>query len=342
MPVISRTLIFLLAGVSLFAQSGTLADGLRLFRIGDLHGAEKAFQTVLQNGDNATARVFLAMVEAGTGRCAEALPELGRGLSQHPDRDVRRLAGLALAQCNIALAKTAGAYAALEQLKSAFPGDADVLYLSARFYMSAWNQTVREMFDKTPASFRVNQLSAEIFETQSKYDAAIDEYRKALAKSPKTIGLHFDLGRAILRRSHDPAALDEARQQFEAELILNSNDAAAEYEIGQILLTAQKSDDALPHLERAATLAPDFPEALLALAKCKTVHGQPAEAISLLERVVKLTPRSEAARLALMLAYRNAGRMQDAQTQKEELDRLQKPPEGEFTEFLKKIGEQHP
>jgi hypothetical protein len=40
-----------------------------------------------------------------------------------------------------------------------------------------------------------------------------------------------------------------------------------------------------------------------------------------------------------MIAYRNAGRMDDAQKQKTELDKLQRPPDGEFTEFLRKLGE---
>jgi hypothetical protein len=43
-----------------------------------------------------------------------------------------------------------------------------------------------------------------------------------------------------------------------------------------------------------------------------------------------------------MIAYRNAGRMADARREKAELDKLQRPPEGEFTEFLKKLGEQPP
>jgi hypothetical protein len=40
-----------------------------------------------------------------------------------------------------------------------------------------------------------------------------------------------------------------------------------------------------------------------------------------------------------MRAYRRAGRQEDALKQKEELERLQRPPEGEFTDFLKRIGE---
>jgi hypothetical protein len=43
-----------------------------------------------------------------------------------------------------------------------------------------------------------------------------------------------------------------------------------------------------------------------------------------------------------MLAYRDLGRGADALAQKKILDQLQKPPEGEFTEFLRKIGEKAP
>jgi hypothetical protein len=40
-----------------------------------------------------------------------------------------------------------------------------------------------------------------------------------------------------------------------------------------------------------------------------------------------------------MLAYRNSGDAENAKREKAILDELQKPPEGEFTEFLKKLGE---
>jgi hypothetical protein len=59
----------------------------------------------------------------------------------------------------------------------------------------------------------------------------------------------------------------------------------------------------------------------------------------LLERAVKLQPQSETAHYNLMLAYRNAGRLEDAQRVKAALDELTKPAEGEFTDFLRKLGE---
>ena len=57
----------------------------------------------------------------------------------------------------------------LEQLQKSFPDDADVLYETAQVHMKAWNDAVFQMYQKTPASFRVNQLSGEIFEIQGHY-----------------------------------------------------------------------------------------------------------------------------------------------------------------------------
>ena len=99
---------------------------------------------------------------------------------------------------------------------------------------------------------------------------------------------------------------------------------------------------AAARFEKAVSLNPNFAEALIALAKTRSDAKKYAEAIPLLERAVKLQPASESAHYSLMLAYRNAGRIDDAQREKAVFDKLSRPPEGEFTEFLKKLGEKAP
>jgi tetratricopeptide (TPR) repeat protein len=233
-------------------------------------------------------------------------------------------------QCLIGAERLAEAFPVLARLESEFPSDADVLYQSARLHMRAFNDAVSRMFQRTPASYRVNQLSGEIFEIQGRIQEAIGEYRKAIAKNPKAVNLHYRLGRALALESQH----DEAVREFEAELRLNPADALAEYQMAQILALQQKSAEAAERFEKSLTLKPDFVEAMIALAKLR-----PSSAVALLEKATELAPKNESARYALLIAYRNAGRMEDAQKQKAELDRLQRPPEGEFTEFLKKLGE---
>jgi len=75
----------------------------------------------------------------------------------------------------------------LVELQKLYPSDADVLYETARVYMKAGTGTVQKMFQETPASFRVNQLSGEIFESQGKYAEAVQQFQEAIVKESKGV-----------------------------------------------------------------------------------------------------------------------------------------------------------
>ena len=335
MPVtklLCASILFLLAPF-LFAQTNPVADGIAAFHRGDYQSARVILE---RSAEDPQAKFFLALIKAGTGDCDSAATQLA---AEFASGENRRLAGLALAQCQIAAKRLADAGPIVAALEKQFPSDPDVLYIAANYHMKAWNDAIYRMYSSAPASYRVDQLSAEVFETQGKYAEAIEEYRKAIAKNPKAINLHYRLARALLQQSHDPAVLDQARREFEAELSLNPSDAVAEYQVGQLLIAQQKASEAAAHLERAAQLRPDFPEALIAVAKLRSDAKRYPDAIALLERAINLQPRNETAHYNLMIAYRNAGRAADALREKTELEKLQKPPEGEFTDFLKRLGE---
>ena len=324
-----------------FAQSDPLVQGLEAFHKGDYALAETGFRAALNGGDKERAQTFLALTLAATNRCTEAEPVLVK-TSTSQDADIQRLSGLALAQCRIAANRLDDAATILAQLRAANPADADVLYETARLHMRAWNDTIHQLYEKAPASFRVNQLSGEILETQGQFAEAANEYRKAIAKKAHALNLHFRLARAILMSSHTPESMDAAMKEIDAELALNPRDAVAIYQQAQIYLNQQKPEQAETSLRRALDINPNFPEALIALGKLLLDEKKNGDAIALLQKAVSLLPRSESARYSLMMAYRNSGRMADAKREKAELDKLQKTPEGEFTEFLKKLGEKPP
>ena len=307
--------------------------GLREFHAGEYQSAKKHFGA----SDAPRAGAFSAIVQAALGGCSEALPALEAAAGGDPA--TAKLAGLAAARCAIAGKRFDKALNTIAALQQGHPGDPELLYETARLHLKGWNDAVAAMFAAAPASFRVNQLSAEIFEIQGRYDEAVREYRKAIEKAPSTINLHYRLGRALLMRSHGPEALRDALAEFRAELRLNPNDAVAEFQIGQILQTLGQPSQALPHFERAVELDGEFPEALVALGKEHARLERFDTAIQLLERALEQHPQSEPAHYSLMLAYRNAGRREDAQRIRQALERLQAPSEGEFSEFLKRIGE---
>ena len=123
------------------------------------------------------------------------------------------------------------------------------------------------MFQGAPASYRVHELSAEVLEVENRYSEAAAEYRKAIELNTTAPELHYRLGRAILLESHNSEALERAAAEFQAELKLSPEDAACEFQLGQIAQVQGKSSDAKPHFERAVALSPGFVQALIALAK---------------------------------------------------------------------------
>ena len=333
-------LIASIAAVHAQNAEALLAQGIDQFQKGEYTAARETLKKAVDlSPADARAITYLALVHAALGDCAHTVSELAMQWKRNPDPKIRKLAGLASAQCFLARNDFAEIFPILTDLLNKDPNDPDVLYLAAKVYNKAWNATLYEMFQRVPSSYRVNQLSAEVFENQGKFGEAAAEYRRAIAKNPKALGLHSRLGRDLLLQSRSADALEQARKEFEAELAMNPNDAAAEYQLGQALLSQQQPADAQPHLQKALALAPNFPEALVALAKLHYEAKKFDEAIKLLEHAVEIAPAMEAAHATLMAAYRDAGKNKEAMREKELLDKLQKPQDGEFSEFRKKAEE---
>jgi tetratricopeptide (TPR) repeat protein len=339
MPDIKPLLYLVLSAT---AVASSLSDaGITAFQQGRYTVAlEKLKEAVEKDPGDAQARLYLALSRAARNDCKSALPELTA--ANPPSAALARLSSLAAVKCLQADGDNAAALVLLQKLQRQFPDDPDVLYSLARFHMKAFNDTTLAMFQRTPASYRVHQLSAEIFEIEGRYDEALPEYRKASEIKPDAPNLHFRAGRALLMAGHDSAALDRARAEFLAELELSPEDAACEFQLGQIAQAQNLPDEARVRFARAIALSPEFVEALVALARLHSQGREFSEAISLLERAVALQPANEAAHYALMMAYRNSGQAEKARREKAAIDRLQKPPEGEFTEFLRKLGEKPP
>ncbi|MBV9405456.1 MAG: tetratricopeptide repeat protein [Acidobacteriaceae bacterium] len=312
-------------------------DGLAAFN----EGRYSAAVAKLQNARDEKSQVFLALAQAALGECKTALPALGANAAL-ADPQLARLSAIAAVKCDSAMGNEARAFELLDRLERRFPDDADVLYISAKLHMKAFNDAIFAMFQRAPGSYRVHELSAEIFEVQNRYSEAVGEYRKAIELNPNAPDLHFRLGRALLLETHDPKALDQAADEFRLELKVSPEDGACEFQLGQIALVKSNSAEARAHLKRAVALSPGFIQALIALGKLEASNKNYDEAIALLSRAVKAQPNNESAHYALMTAYRDAGQMDKAKSEKTILDRLQKPPDGEFSEFLKKLGEKQP
>jgi tetratricopeptide (TPR) repeat protein len=305
-------------------------DGIGAFKAGRYSEAIAE----LKHTTDPAGRAFLALSEAALGDCKAALPGL---TANYADPTLTRLTGLAAVKCG-----AGNAFERMARLEEQFPNDPDVLYTAAKLHMKAFNDATFAMFQRVPASYRVHELSAEIFETQNRYSEAIAEYRKAIEANPRAPELHYRLGRALLLESHEPAVLDQAANEFRSELKLSPEDGACEFQLGQIAQVQGKVPEAKAHFERALALSPNFVQALIAMGKLCSQEKDYKQAVALLSRATALQPANETAHYALLTAYRDSGDMERARAEKAILDKLQKPPEGEFSQFLKKLGEKQP
>jgi tetratricopeptide (TPR) repeat protein len=341
MLVISRAFVFALLAAGVIASNSAREDGIAAFKQGHYSVALRHLTQAARDPGDRTARVFLALAQAALGECKTALPGLTVN-ADSLDPVLYRLAELAAMKCYSLTNDNADAFSLLKQLEVRFPSDADVLYTAAKLHMAAFNDATFAMFERVPASYRVHELSAEIFEIENRYSDAVAEYRKAITLNPSAPELHFKLGRAILLQSHSPESLDQASAEFRAELKVSPEDSASEFQLGQIAQAQGKSADAKLRFERAVSLSPAFVQALIALGKIHLQNKQYTEAISALTRATQVQPANETAHYALLTTYRNSGQMDRAKAEKAILDRLQKPPQGEFSDFLKRLGEKHP
>ena len=184
----------------------------------------------------------------------------------------------------------------------------------------------------------MNQLSAEIFETQGKYTEAIAEYRKAIEKNPNALNLHFRLEERYLWSP--TVLLPWSRRSGIRSRVATEPEGCSRGVSGRTdpRSAAEALGGRLP-LRTSCGAEPTIPRGAPGAGESSLDQKRHEESIELLQRAVELLPQSEAAHYALMIAYRNAGKTEESLRTKEILEKLQRPPEGEFTDFLKRLGE---
>jgi tetratricopeptide (TPR) repeat protein len=250
---------------------------------------------------------------AQAGHCREALPILKKSAPQTSDKQLKLKAGLATVRCGLSLNQTDAAVNALLWLNREFPTDPDVLYVTTHAYSDLSTLAALQLAGGAPQSTQAHELNAEALESQAKWDDAAAEYNQILKKQPDLPGIHYRLGRIILSKPPTPTTADDARNEFQAELKIDPNNAGAEYVLGELSRQAGQPENAIEHFSRASKLDANFANAFLALGLSLNAVGRYADAIAPLETEVKLQPANPAGHYQLTLAYGKIGRKQDAE-----------------------------
>jgi len=249
---------------------------------------------------------------AAKRHCDEAVPVLNDLTPRVTSKDLKYRALMAAARCGIRQRDGRATVHALMALRHDFPQDPEVLYLTTQVFLQIAVHASADLASIAPDSYQVLELEAETLESQNKWEEAGAIYKKILEKNPKLPNIHTRLGKVILARPETPETNEEARREFEQELIIDPTNANAQFWLGEIARRQGKSADSIPYFNAALKLDPTLAEAMLALGMAHNSSGNFSDAVSPLEAYVRKVPTDPAGHYQLALAYARTGRRDDS------------------------------
>ena len=301
--------------------------------LGAIYFQEKKFdkavpalrQALKLNPHLAKLGTLLAIALSELGRYSEALPGLEKGFRASSDSEVKRMCGLQLERSYTGLQRHSKAMEIALELNRLYPEDPEVLYHTGRLFGNFAFLTMQTLAQVAPGSVWRHQAAAEAFESQGSYDLAVREYRTVVELGPGRPGVHFRLGRTLLKRSqqaHSPEDANDAAKEFERELELDPTNANAAYELGDMHRDAGNFEEAGQRFEQALKYYPQFEEAHLGLAAVFIAEQKMEAALPHLQKAISLNPENEVSWYRLSQVQMALGNAEEKQKAFTEFQRL--------------------
>lgn len=158
-------------------------------------------------------------------------------------------------------------------------------------------------YRRDPRSVIAANLLAEAYMRASRPADAAPLFQQAVNARPGDADLRFNLGVAFLEMEQ----FDEAAAAFETAVRLDSTDVGAWTDLGVAEESRRRMNRAEAAYRRALALAPGNRMAGLRLARLLGVAGRESEAVGILRRGLDRDPGLTDFRIALALAYADAG-----------------------------------
>jgi tetratricopeptide (TPR) repeat protein len=272
-----------------------LAEALR--RMANAHASANDFSIASQYFDQATAlapensdlRIDYAISRLRQNKLDEAKTQLEQALKITPDN---AKAHALLGRVLVNQEDYNGAKPHLETAVVAAPSFETGYYLGITYI---------KLNDLTRAELLFNEMATGLGDTaqlhmlfgrayrQGEYlDRTLEEFKKAIAKDPKTPQSHYFLGMAYLERDNE-SGFAEAIPEFQAELKNNASDSRSHYMLGYIAFKQHDLKTAESELLRASQLDPQNPDPLAYLGQLYSDNDRLPEAETVLRQSIVLT-----------------------------------------------------
>lgn len=276
-----------------------------------LNVAAAAQGSAISNAASVRSNVDRGLSLAGQGHCDEAIP-----LLKQPPIDVgeaiKYKVEMAIARCAIRRRDGQATVSAIMVLKHDFPQDQEVLYLTTQIFLRIAETASSDLTRIAPRSYQVRRLQAESLESEHKWAEAAAIYRQILEENPALPGIHFQLGHAALSQPNLADSTEDAKREFQQELVIDPTNASAEFWLGEIAERDSQWEEAISRFTSAIKLDPSLWTAYLGLGMASSSAGRFADAIAPLERYVAAMPDDIAGHYQLATAYRRLGRKPEA------------------------------
>lgn len=265
-------------------------------------------------------QALLGLAEMREKDAAAGRADLTLALPHLKGEKVQREAGDALVQSYVQTGELDKAVAAIGVLLEANPTDPGLLLNSYRFYAELANNAMITLALSAPNSAELHVAMGQELARHGQDEAAIANYRAAIALNPKLPGAHTELG-GLLYDSMDQKLRDEAAAEFRAAIALDPQNQHAHLMLGEDAARHGDLKTAYAEESRAVELAPDDPDACIELAKTLIDMDQKEQARKLLVHALQIDNTNETAHYRLSRLDRQMGKVEDA---KKEIAEYQK------------------
>jgi tetratricopeptide (TPR) repeat protein len=334
------------------------AEATRLHQSGDIEGAIRGYQAILKvRPERVDVRSNLGAALARLGRYEDAItqynqalkleirnqtirynlglayykanwfPEAANALSTFinavPENEPQRLpALLLLADCEVRLGDYKKVIELLTPLEAAHGNDRTLAYLLGNALISdnqvARGQAIIDRVFRDEDSAEAHLLVGSILLIADDGQGALKELERALALNPQLPSLQATYGRALMRMGDG----EKAMSVFRTELSTDPNNFDAHLYLGILLRREKSLEEAADHLTRALRLRPRDSYARYHLGALYASLGKPAEALPLLESVVKEFPDFVEAHALLASVYYRLKRKADGDRERTLIQKL--------------------
>lgn len=164
----------------------------------------------------------------------------------------------------------------------------------------------------------VQLLVCKLYTASESFELAIPCLKKLIQNSPTMPDAHYELGATLIRLDRPAEALPELR----AELAINPKDVDAQYDLAYALLETSERKEAVGLLHSVLEADPNYAQAQYQLGKVLLEDGETGGAIEHLEIAARLNARDDFVHYQLQVAYRRAGRIEDANRELQKYKKL--------------------